>query len=265
MVRPLRLDRTTRRPEPPDERPDPRGPPRRRFAGLLRARADGRRGDGPGRAAPGGVRRLLPGRGRPAGRRALEPPEGQAPRGPSRRRSTARTRPRCRACTSPRRSPRGRGSADVGRPRDATRSRTEVPAGLVDHPRYRVESVLGAGGMGTVFLAEHRLMERPVALKVIRPDLVQARRWSSGSAARSRAAARLAHPNIVTAYDAEQAGGHAHAGHGVRRGDRPGPVTSASAARCPRPRRASTPGRRRWGSSTPTSTGWSTATSSRRT
>src|SRR5262245_47046619 len=46
-------------------------------------------------------------------------------------------------------------------------SPTEVPAELAQHPRYRVKQVLGAGGMGTVYLAEHLLMERPVALKVL--------------------------------------------------------------------------------------------------
>jgi Protein kinase domain/WD domain, G-beta repeat len=66
---------------------------------------------------------------------------------------------------------------------------------------------LGAGGMGTVYRAEHRLMDRPVALKVIRGDLL----GSAGLVERFRrevkSAARLAsHPNIVAAYDAEQAG-----------------------------------------------------------
>src|SRR5262245_54257692 len=46
-----------------------------------------------------------------------------------------------------------------------------VPAGLVEHPRYRVVSFLGAGGMGAVYQAEHRLMERTVALKVLNRGL----------------------------------------------------------------------------------------------
>ena len=45
-----------------------------------------------------------------------------------------------------------------------------LPPELIDHPRYRVLRLLGAGGMGAVYLAEHRVMERPVALKVIRAD-----------------------------------------------------------------------------------------------
>jgi hypothetical protein len=81
-----------------------------------------------------------------------------------------------------------------------------VPAELADHPRYRVLEVLGSGGMGTVYKSLHRLMERPVALKVIRQDFTR----DGGAVERFRrevkGAARLTHPNIVTAYDAEQAG-----------------------------------------------------------
>jgi serine/threonine protein kinase len=48
---------------------------------------------------------------------------------------------------------------------------TEVPRQLAEHPRYRSVKQLGAGGMGVVCLAEHRLMERTVALKVVNPRL----------------------------------------------------------------------------------------------
>jgi membrane protein implicated in regulation of membrane protease activity len=82
----------------------------------------------------------------------------------------------------------------------------EVPAELAQHPRYRILQLLGAGGMGVVYKAEHQLMERPVALKVIHHTLI----GEAGAVERFRrevrGAARLTHPNIVTAYDAEQAG-----------------------------------------------------------
>src|SRR5262245_39845127 len=82
----------------------------------------------------------------------------------------------------------------------------DVPAELRDHPRYRVVGLLGVGGMGAVYKAEHQLMERVVALKVISRGLLD----TPGTVERFRrevkAAARLAHPNIVTAYDADQAG-----------------------------------------------------------
>src|SRR5262245_13731777 len=47
-----------------------------------------------------------------------------------------------------------------------------VPPELAEHPRYCVSRFLGRGGMGSVWCAEHTLMERPVALKVIDPKLL---------------------------------------------------------------------------------------------
>src|SRR5947209_1280864 len=48
----------------------------------------------------------------------------------------------------------------------------DVPPALRDHPRYRVLRRLGEGGMGTVYLAEHRVMKRTVAIKVIHRSFV---------------------------------------------------------------------------------------------
>ncbi len=82
-----------------------------------------------------------------------------------------------------------------------------LPEELVDHPRYRIVATIGTGGMGTVYRAEHRLMDRPVALKVIRGDLLGSAAMVERFRREVKAAARLAsHPNIVAAYDAEQAG-----------------------------------------------------------
>src|SRR5262245_10280014 len=89
---------------------------------------------------------------------------------------------------------------------DAIEALASVPEGLARHERYRVVRLLGEGGMGSVYEAEHRVMQRPVALKVInrayttRPAAVERFRREV------RAAARLSHPNIVTTYDAEDAG-----------------------------------------------------------
>jgi predicted Ser/Thr protein kinase len=82
----------------------------------------------------------------------------------------------------------------------------DVPRELVEHPRYRLHGWLASGGMGMVFKAEHRLMRRPVALKVIHPYLLNRPAAVERFHREVRAAACLAHPNIVTALDAEQAG-----------------------------------------------------------
>lgn len=81
-----------------------------------------------------------------------------------------------------------------------------VPPELADHPRYRVLAPLGTGGMGIVYKAEHRLMQRIVALKIIHKRLTERTDAVERFRQEVKAAARLGHPNIVAAYDAEQAG-----------------------------------------------------------
>src|SRR5579885_2110339 len=81
-----------------------------------------------------------------------------------------------------------------------------LPPELLAHPRYRVLALLGAGGMGAVYKAEHRLMERAVALKVMNRAVVGSAAAVERFRREFKASARLSHPNIVAAYDAEQAG-----------------------------------------------------------
>jgi urea transport system substrate-binding protein len=82
----------------------------------------------------------------------------------------------------------------------------KLPAELRDHPRYRVTGVIGGGGMGTVFKAEHRLLDRPVVLKVIRPELLDNLGIVQRFEREAKLAARLSHPNIVSVYEAERLG-----------------------------------------------------------
>jgi serine/threonine protein kinase len=74
--------------------------------------------------------------------------------------------------------------------------------GFIVNQKYKVLEMIAQGGMGTVFLCEHILMRRLVAMKVL-PKVM-----SSGTVERflreARAVASLDHPNIVRAYDLER-------------------------------------------------------------
>jgi len=72
---------------------------------------------------------------------------------------------------------------------------------------YRIESVLGRGGMGVVYLAEHIGMGRKVALKVLASDLAEDERFRERFVRESRLAASLEHPNIVPIHEAGEVGG----------------------------------------------------------
>jgi serine/threonine protein kinase len=77
---------------------------------------------------------------------------------------------------------------------------------LEHHPRYRIVRLIGEGGMGAVFLAEHMVMHRMVALKVIKGGLREHPEFLERFREEVKAAARLTHPNIVAALDAEAVG-----------------------------------------------------------
>jgi serine/threonine protein kinase len=81
-----------------------------------------------------------------------------------------------------------------------------LPAELASHPRYRVLRELGRGGMGVVYQAEQTVMHRWVAIKVISKSLLDQPDALERFHREVQAAAKLAHPNIVVAHDAEQAG-----------------------------------------------------------
>ncbi len=81
-----------------------------------------------------------------------------------------------------------------------------VPAELAGHPKFRVLRLLGKGGMGAVYLAEHRLMKRQIAIKIINRLLVEDPDAISRFLREIEAVSRLDHPHIARAHDAEQAG-----------------------------------------------------------
>ncbi len=81
-----------------------------------------------------------------------------------------------------------------------------LPPQLLDHSRYKVLELLDVGGMGAVYKAEHRLLERPVVLKIIRQDVLSKPEQVQRFLREAKLAATLMHPNIVTVYEAEQVG-----------------------------------------------------------
>ena len=72
---------------------------------------------------------------------------------------------------------------------------------------YRIEGVIGRGGMSVVYLAEHVRLGRRVALKLLAPELADSERFHDRFLRESRLAASIDHPNIVPIYDADEADG----------------------------------------------------------
>jgi ABC-type oligopeptide transport system substrate-binding subunit len=78
--------------------------------------------------------------------------------------------------------------------------------GTVFNSRYRLEAEIGRGGMGVVYRAYDVLLDRQVAVKVL-SEAVMDSDGRERLLREARAAARLNHPNIVSVYDAGEAGG----------------------------------------------------------
>jgi serine/threonine protein kinase len=72
--------------------------------------------------------------------------------------------------------------------------------------KYVILDRLGSGSMGRVYKAQHQLMGRVVALKIIAPEIVTNQRVVSRFQREMRMVGRLDHPNVVRAFDADQAG-----------------------------------------------------------
>src|SRR3954454_17043021 len=72
---------------------------------------------------------------------------------------------------------------------------------------YRIDARIGRGGMGVVYRAQHLQLQREAALKLIAPDLAESSGFRERFAREARIVAALAHPNIVTVYDAGEVDG----------------------------------------------------------
>jgi serine/threonine protein kinase len=72
---------------------------------------------------------------------------------------------------------------------------------------YKVLDKIGSGGMGDVYVAEDTTLDRKVALKVLPPELADESERRARFTREAKAVAALNHPNIVTVYSVEEAGG----------------------------------------------------------
>ncbi|HBY93974.1 MAG TPA: serine/threonine protein kinase, partial [Chloroflexi bacterium] len=73
--------------------------------------------------------------------------------------------------------------------------------------RYRLDDVIGEGGMATVYRAWDLRLDRPVAIKVMRPQTMLSEAGREAFLREARTVARLNHPNVVAVYDAGVADG----------------------------------------------------------
>ncbi len=67
--------------------------------------------------------------------------------------------------------------------------------------RYRIERLIGKGGMGRVYLAHHIVIEKAVAIKVLRAEVAADKGVAKRFVREARAASRVGHPNIVDVTD----------------------------------------------------------------
>src|SRR6266581_4532612 len=72
---------------------------------------------------------------------------------------------------------------------------------------YAIESLIGRGGMGVVYQAEHLRLKRHAALKLLAPELAAEAGFRERFDRESQLAATMEHPNIIPVYDAGEAEG----------------------------------------------------------
>jgi serine/threonine protein kinase len=78
---------------------------------------------------------------------------------------------------------------------------TDPLIGAVVGDRYRIVSRIGIGGMGAVYRAEHTMMRRDLAIKVLLSELCGREEFARRFEREAESASRLTHPNIITVTD----------------------------------------------------------------
>jgi predicted Ser/Thr protein kinase len=92
---------------------------------------------------------------------------------------------------------------------DAPAAQAPLPSEQIapHFPQLEIFECLGRGGMGVVYRARQKALNRFVALKLLAPERVGDAKFAERFAREAQALAALNHPNIVTIYDFGQAGG----------------------------------------------------------
>jgi CheY-like chemotaxis protein len=85
--------------------------------------------------------------------------------------------------------------------RDLRREEAYALLGQIINDRYRIEQIVGIGGVGTVYRATQLGLDRRVAIKILRPELLKNKTALARFTREARVAANLQHPNIVTVHD----------------------------------------------------------------
>jgi serine/threonine-protein kinase len=85
----------------------------------------------------------------------------------------------------------------------------DLAAGTALGGRYQLDEVVGSGGMATVWRAHDRVLDRPVAVKILHAQLAEDPEFLERFNAEATASASLTHPNIVHVFDAGTDGGTA--------------------------------------------------------
>ncbi|HVF39758.1 MAG TPA: serine/threonine-protein kinase [Gemmatimonadaceae bacterium] len=98
-------------------------------------------------------------------------------------------------------------SGPVGPARDIPAEFSEIAAAI--SAQYQLQSELGRGGMGVVFLARDLRLDRLVAIKMLLPHIANDEKVRERFLREARTAASLAHPNVVPIHRADEIAGHA--------------------------------------------------------
>ncbi|HET6325487.1 MAG TPA: protein kinase, partial [Planctomycetaceae bacterium] len=92
-------------------------------------------------------------------------------------------------------------------PKSSGEGDAKKPKKITELGDFKLEKKLGQGGMGTVFLATQKSLDRKVALKTLSPEFAKKPDFVQRFLREARSMARLQHPNVVQVYAADSVSG----------------------------------------------------------